>query len=141
MSFYARARGEAASRFGRFPQEAVGASVGSAVFSSAPRLIAEAKQTKSNTATRLRKLCNFLPSCAILRLIRWTNARMVTGILFFFIDQLSTMLNRAIKQVSACWYYPNFGQRSSRNIFFRTLVGDQSQISERFSCAAISAVR
>jgi len=85
MSFYARARGEAASRFGRFPQEAVGASVGSAVFSSAPRLIAEAKQTKSNTATRLRKLCNFLPSCAILRLIRWTNARMVTGILFFFI--------------------------------------------------------
>ena len=85
MSFYARARGEAASRFGRFPQEAVGASVGSAVFSSAPRLIAEAKQTKSNTATRLRKLCNFLPSCAILRLIRWTKARMVTGILFFFI--------------------------------------------------------
>ena len=85
MSFYARARGEAASGFGRFPQEAVGASVGSAVFSSAPRLIAEAKQTKSNTATRLRKLCNFLPSCAILRLIRWTNARMVTGILFFFI--------------------------------------------------------
>src|SRR6266550_3014947 len=85
MSSYARARSEAASRSGRFPQEAAGASVGSAVFSSAPRLIAEAKQTKSNTATRLRKLCNFLPSCAILRLIRWTNARMVTGILFFFI--------------------------------------------------------
>src|SRR5437899_13024069 len=85
MSFYARARGEAASRFGRFPQEAVGASVGSAVFSSAPRLIAEAKQTKSKTATRLRKLCNFLPSCAILRFLRWTNVPMATVILVCFI--------------------------------------------------------
>src|SRR5205814_9110690 len=109
---------------------------------SAPRLIAEAKQTKSNTATRLRKLCNFLPSCAILRLIRWTNARMVTGILFFFIvlaKHHAQSSDQAGERVLVLLRI--LGSEVLEIFFVGTLVVEQSGISDRSSCPSISAVR
>jgi hypothetical protein len=82
-----------------------------------------------------------LPSCAILRLIRWTNARMVTGILFFFIVSAKYHAQSSDQAGERVLVLPEFWAAKFSKYFFRTLVGDQSQISERFSCAAISAVR